>query len=192
MSTNPPPIPPEEIHRLDQGYARTRANIAAAVESIAYALTRSGPAEVAYHSFEAARNVNPLELAQAYAVAIVELARLRNEAEGKTLDPAAVLLPPDVDDKREAARIRTERFCNALRALCLDHGIAIVAARDTKMWLVEAQVAIDAGYIHEGVIAQDFHWCPPNVGYAAGEPVDLPGYEADPGLPPWKVPDGHE
>lgn len=185
---NPFNADPAALAHAEGAYVEMRGHLDTAIKPLQHLLTRVGPARVFDEAREnaAATRVPYRTLAAAYATALVEIARLRNEADGVTADP----LPewPTDDDPREQARKRVAAFTDALMRLCIDHQIHIHVGIGVAPWLEDMAANDGQG---GPTLAARFHWCPKMYAYAATEPIGEAGY-AQTDVVPWQVPDGHQ
>lgn len=198
--TTPPANPfdsdsadPALVAKVEGAYTTMRNYLTGnLVKTVAHGLTR-GPAPRLY--FEVyntsiamlQRGQNTIYgMVDAYATAIVELARLHNEREGISAESVPPLPEWPLDeDPRERARKRTANFLAALQDLCIDHQMVIDVPEVPLTELRDLQ-ADDQNI----PLATQLHWCETRGQYAAREPLEHPGYEMR-DAPPWWVPDGH-
>lgn len=175
---------PVEVAKLEGAYTTCRADVIRSADPVAHGVLRGGAARSWYETVVKVTGINApyVVLAQAYAGALVEVARMRNERDGVTVDP----LPewPATDDPREHARLRVAAFFDGLMRLCVDHQILPhVGGSVANPWLQDLST--------NARLASGFHWCETASSFAAHEPVDMPGYQAE-DVKPWQVPDHHE
>jgi len=186
---NPFDTDPAALAQLEGAYTAMRDQVLAVAKPFAHSLLRTGAPRTFYEIYTttAKSGVHYLALAQGYACALIEVARLRNQIDGVALDPMPEW--PADDDPREQARKRVAAFTDALMRLCMDHQILIHPGEAPMPWLED--MAADEGTR----LASNFHWCTTVHAYAAAEPVDQPGYadELASGAiaVPWEVPDDH-
>lgn len=175
---------PVELAKLEGAYTTARNDVIRSCEPVAHGVLRGGAARSWYETAMKVHGISPpyVVLVQAYAAALVEVARMRNERDGVTVDP----LPewPDVESPREHARLRVAGFFTGLTRLCVDHQILPrVGGTVTNPWLEDLTT--------NERLASGFHWCETAAAFAAHEPVDMPGYPGE-DVPPWQVPDDHK
>jgi hypothetical protein len=181
---NPFDADPGELAKLEGAYTACRNDVLTSAKPIAHGILRAGAPRAWWETAVKIHNVSPpyAVLVQAYAGAVVEVARMKNEADGVTVDE----LPewPTTDDPREHARLRVEAFFTDLMRLCVDHQILPrMGGLAVTPWLEDLSTGRK--------LAASLHWCEDIASFAAHEPVDDPLY-ATVDETPWQVPDGHK
>lgn len=182
---------PAVVAQVEGSYTTMRGYVTgAALGTIAHGLSRASAPRI-YHEVYVTI-MNSLATGQntvtgiidAYATAMVELARIHNEREGVT-PPEPLPEWPDDEDPREHGRKRATAFLAALQRLSIDHQMVIDTPEVPITWLRD--IAEDGG---GQPLAAQLHWCERLGHYAAREPFDHAGYQITTDEP-WWVPDGH-